>query len=152
MGGPTTSIAGFCSYFFDASRPILLDKLVDRPSATVKELWTQEQLTGARYGATKSLLILTSGQTAGAAEEFVYIMKKLGRAMIVGETTAGTSHPAETFRVGESDIFLTIPTVHSDTTQGPAWEGAGIAAHIPVPADQALDTAKGILNKHHGSK
>nr|AEZ68579.1 RBP3-like protein-2 [Osmerus mordax] len=152
IGGPTTAIAGFCSYFFDADKQVLLDKLYDRPSDTTKELWTLPELTGTRYGTKKSLLILTSGATAGAAEEFVYIMKKHGRAMIVGETTSGSSHPPNTFRVGESDIFLSIPTVHSDTTQGPAWEGAGIAPHIPVPAEAALDTAKGILNKHFGSQ
>lgn len=105
-------------------------------------------MSGTRYGSKKSLIILTSGVTAGAAEEFVYIMKRLGRAMIVGETTAGASHPARTFRVGETDIFLSIPTVHSDTTAGPAWEGVGITPHIPVSADAALGTAKGILNKH----
>ncbi|KAK6301958.1 hypothetical protein J4Q44_G00280110 [Coregonus suidteri] len=148
VGGPTTAIAGFCSYFFDADKQVLLDKLYDRPSGTTKELWSLPELTGARYGTKKSLIILTSGATAGAAEEFVYIMKKHGRAMIVGETTNGASHPPETFRVGESELFLSIPTTHSDTAQGPAWEGAGVTPHIPVPADAALDTAKGILNKH----
>lgn len=68
--------------------------------------------------------------------------------MIVGETTAGSCHPPKSFQVGESDIFLNIPTVHSDATAGPAWEGAGIAPHIPVSADAALGAAKGILNKH----
>lgn len=101
-----------------------------------------------RYGSKKSLIILTSGATAGAAEEFVYIMKKLGRAMIVGETTAGASHPPLIFRVGEADVFLSIPTVHSDTPAGPAWEGAGITPHIPASAEAALGTARGILNKH----
>nr|XP_046224689.1 retinol-binding protein 3-like [Oncorhynchus gorbuscha] len=148
VGGATTAIAGFCSYFFDADKQVLLDKLYDRPSGTTKELWTLPELTGARYGSKKSLVILTSRATAGAAEEFVYIMKKHGRAMIVGETTNGASHPPETFRVGDSDVFLSIPTTHSDTAQGPAWEGAGVTPHIPVPADAALDTAKGILNKH----
>lgn len=105
-------------------------------------------MSGSRYGSKKSLIILTSGATAGAAEEFVYIMKRLGRAMIVGETTAGASHPPRTFRIGETDIFLSIPTVHSDTSTGPAWEGVGITPHIPVSADAALGTAKGILNKH----
>ncbi|KAM7371140.1 hypothetical protein PAMP_010631 [Pampus punctatissimus] len=148
LGGPTTAISGFCSYFFDADKQIVLDKLYDRPSGTTTELRTLSDLTGPRYGSKKSLMILTSRATAGAAEEFVYIMKKLGRAMIIGETTAGGSHPPKTFRVGETDIFLSIPTVHSDTTAGPAWEGAGIAPHIPVAADAALETAKGILNKH----
>ncbi len=92
------------------------------------------------------MIVLTSGATAGAAEEFVFIMKRLGRAMIIGETTHGGCHPPETFSVGE--IFLSIPISHSDTAQGPSWEGAGIAPHIPVPADAALDAAKGMLNKH----
>ncbi|XP_070846367.1 retinol-binding protein 3 isoform X2 [Chaetodon trifascialis] len=148
VGGPTTAISGFCSYFFDANKQIVLDKLYDRPSGTTTELKTLPELTGTRYGSRKSLIILTSGATAGAAEEFVYIMKNLGRAMIVGETTAGASHPPKNFHVGETDIFLSIPTVHSDTSTGPAWEGAGIAPHIPVSADEALVTAKNILNKH----
>ncbi|XP_067285429.1 retinol-binding protein 3-like [Pseudorasbora parva] len=148
VGGPTSSIAGFCSYFFDGDKQIVLDHVYDRPSNTTRDLLTLTQLTGKRYGSKKSLIILTSGVTAGAAEEFVFIMKRLGRAMIIGETTRGGCHPPESFRVGESDIFLSIPINHSDAAQGPSWEGAGIAPHIPVPADAALDTAKSILNKH----
>ncbi|XP_051969245.1 retinol-binding protein 3 [Xyrauchen texanus] len=148
VGGPTTSIAGFCSYFFDDDKQIVLDNLYDRPSNTTRGVLTLTKLTGRRYGSKKSLLILTSGATAGAAEEFVFIMKRLGRAMIIGETTSGGCHPPENFRLGESDTFLSIPISHSDTSHGPSWEGAGISPHIPVPAVAALDTAKGILNKH----
>lgn len=68
--------------------------------------------------------------------------------MIVGETTAGASHPPKNLLVGETDIFLSIPTVHSDTAAGPAWEGVGITPHIPVSAEAALGTAKGIFSKH----
>ncbi|XP_041672225.1 retinol-binding protein 3-like [Cheilinus undulatus] len=148
VGGPTTAISGFCSYFFDADKQIMLDKLYNRQTGTTTELLTLPELTGARYGSKKSLLILTSSVTSGAAEEFVYIMKKLGRAMIVGETTAGDSHPPKVFSVGDTGVFLSIPTIHSDISTGPAWEGTGITPHIPVAADAALGTAKGILNKH----
>uniref|UniRef100_UPI0037E75EEB retinol-binding protein 3 n=1 Tax=Semicossyphus pulcher TaxID=241346 RepID=UPI0037E75EEB len=148
VGGPTTAISGFCSYFFDADKQIVLDKLYDRQTGTTSELLSLPELTGKRYGSKKSLIILTSGVTAGAAEEFVYIMKKLGRAMIVGETTAGDSHPPKIFSVGETGVSLSIPTIHSDTSTGPAWEGTGITPHIPVSADAALGTAKGIFNKH----
>ena len=68
--------------------------------------------------------------------------------MIIGETTAGASHPPKIFQVGESDVFLSIPTVHSDVSAGPAWEGAGVTPHIPASAGAALQMAKGILNKH----
>lgn len=79
-------------------------------------------------------------------------MKKLGRAMIIGENTAGASHPPKVFNVGQSDIFLSIPTVCSDTATGPAWEGTGITPHIPTSSDAALEVAKGILNKHFTSQ
>ncbi|XP_032429380.1 retinol-binding protein 3 [Xiphophorus hellerii] len=152
LGGSTTAIAGFCSYFFDGDKEILLDKLYDRPSGTTTELRTLDELSGVRYGSKKSLIILTSKATAGAAEEFVYIMKKLGRAMVIGETTAGGSHPPKVFPVGESNIFLSIPTVHSETSAGPAWEGVGVTPHIPAAADAALEVAKGIFNKHIGGQ
>ncbi|MCI4383986.1 hypothetical protein PGIGA_G00033070 [Pangasianodon gigas] len=148
IGGSTKPIAGLCSYFFDDDMQIVLDKLYDRSSGTTKVLVTLPELTGRRYGSKKGLLILTSGVTAGAAEEFVYIMKKFGRAMIVGEPTHGSCQPPKTFQVSDSDVFLSIPVTHSDTTQGPAWEGAGIAPHVAVSANEALDVAKGILNKH----
>ncbi|XP_066522740.1 retinol-binding protein 3-like [Hoplias malabaricus] len=147
-GGSINPVAGFSSYFFDADKQVVLDNLYERPSDTVKELVTLQELTGRRYGSKKGVAVLTSGATAGAAEEFVHIMKRLGRAMIVGETTAGSCQPPLPLRVGESDMFLSVPTTHSDTAHGPTWEGAGIAPHIPVPAEAALVTAKGILNKH----
>ncbi|XP_028819799.1 retinol-binding protein 3 [Denticeps clupeoides] len=152
LGGYTTALPGFCSYFFDNDKEIVLDKIYDRPSGTTHELVTLSELTGTRYGGKKGLVILSSGQTAGAAEEFIFIMKRLGRAMIIGETTLGGFQPPKTFRIGESDVYLSVPTAHSDTTMGPGWEGAGIIPHIPVSAEAALNTAKGILNKQFGGQ
>lgn len=86
--------------------------------------------------------------TTGAAEEFVYIMKNLGRATVIGEVTHGGCHPPETFRVADSDVYLSVPVTRSDALQGHSWEGVGISPHIPVSADAALDTAKELLNKH----
>ncbi|MFT7807368.1 retinol-binding protein 3 [Arapaima gigas] len=148
VGGSTSTISGFCSYFFDGEKPILFDTLYTRPTEIITEMWSLPQLTGKRYGQKKSVIILTSGVTAGAAEEFVYIMKKLGRAMIIGEATSGGCHPPEHFHVGDSDIYLSIPVTHSDDTYSPTWEGAGISPHILVPAEAALDTAREMLSKH----
>lgn len=48
VGGPTTAISGFCSYFFDADKQIVLDKLYDRSSGTTMELLTLDELTGMK--------------------------------------------------------------------------------------------------------
>lgn len=52
IGGPTTAISGFCSYFFDADKQIVLDKLYDRSSGTTTELRTLAELTGTSEKAT----------------------------------------------------------------------------------------------------
>lgn len=103
---------------------------------------------GKRYGSKKSLIILTSGVTAGAAEEFVFIMKRLGRAMIVGETTRGGCHPQRPSVWAKAICSCLFPSSTRTLLRVRPGRGAGIAPHIPVPADAALDTAKGMLYKH----
>lgn len=84
---------------------------------------------------------LTSSRTASAAEHLALALKRTGRATLIGETTRGAGHYGAMARFeGGFTAFIPVGrTFDPDTGQG--WEGTGVAPHIAVPAEQALDEA-----------
>jgi C-terminal processing protease CtpA/Prc len=137
-GGSPYTIQIMSSYFLDDYTH--LNSFERRGEDSLQQFWTLRYVPGKKMYDT-DLYILTSSRTFSAAEEFTYNMKNLKRATIVGETTGGGAHPGGDRIV--NDYFLVwVPTGRAiNPISKTNWEGEGIAPHISVPRDQALDKA-----------
>ncbi len=127
------------SYLFDA--PTLLGSYYNRLEDGIKDIYTLESLPGTRFGQQKPVFILTSSNTASAAEAFAFCLQDLKRALIVGEKTVGTAQGARYMAVNDR-FFMTMPIVRPISPVSKRnWEGTGVTPDIQVPEDQALDVA-----------
>ncbi len=106
-----------------------------------KQWWTIPDIDGRRMPDTP-LYILTSYGTGSAAELFAYSLKHLGRAVIVGDTTAGAAHTIHRYEFPDVHITLALPTGTTiSPVTGTDWEGTGVIPEIAVPQEQAFDVA-----------
>lgn len=145
--GDISGIPYIVSYFTQAEPVVHIDSVYDRPSNTTTKLFSLSNLLGERYGITKPLIILTSKNTKGIAEDVAYCLKNLKRATIVGERTAGGSVKLDHFKVGNTDFYITVPTAKSiNPVTGSSWEITGVKPDVEVNAEDALATAIKIVN------
>ena len=90
------------------------------------------------------LYLLTSPRTASAAEALVYTLKNVGRAVVIGETSAGAANPGAEIDAGNGfSVFVATGTPTSPITHR-NWEGSGIAPDVAVPQREALRTAQAL--------
>lgn len=145
--GDISGIPYIVSYFSQEDPLIHIDSVYDRPSNTTTELFTMSTLLGERYGINKPLIILTSKNTKGIAEDVAYCLQNLKRVNIVGEKTAGGSVKLDKIKVGDTDFYITVPTAKSiNPITGSTWEVTGVTPDVEVNAEDALATAIKIIN------
>ncbi len=138
-GGKETMVRLVASHFF--SEPRLLGSFYFTEADSLEQSWTQVHVPGRRLDHA-DLYILTSQQTASAAEAFSYALKHQERARVVGEKTRGAAHWAEDFDFPEIGVRVGIPIARPiNPVTGTNWEGTGVIPDIAVPADDALRTA-----------
>jgi C-terminal processing protease CtpA/Prc len=105
------------------------------------ELPMEKRLTNPR------VFVLIGPQTFSAAEEFTNNMKVHGRAIIVGEPSAGGANPGGPHRIGEK-LSLFIPEGHAiNPIQEGNWEGVGIIPDQVVPAEEALEKTISLIKE-----
>lgn len=138
-GGSPSMIQLISSYFFD--EPVLLNSFYIRKTDSTHQFWTQAHVQGPRM-TDVDLYVLTSSYTFSGAEEFTYNLKNMERATIIGDTTGGGAHPIEIKPFANLNIGMSLPFGRAvNPVTGTNWEGTGIAPHITVPQEQALDVA-----------
>ena len=102
--------------------------------------WTMSSVPGPRRPDVP-VYVLTSRGTVSAGEDFAFVLRNLGRATLVGESTAGAGRNNPTFDAGHGfAASISVSTV-KDPKTGAEWEGMGVKPHIAVPPRTALAVA-----------
>lgn len=141
-GGYLEMAQFLASYFFSSEKDQLLfdynynedGKRIDRGQ------WVLPGLPGKRM-VDKPVYILTGSTSFSSAEWFSYTMKKLGRATLIGERTAGGAHPVARKPVND-DFLVQVPIGQiRDPVDHRDFEGAGVQPDIQSPSIRALALA-----------
>ncbi len=144
-GGAAASVALLVSYFVD--RRTRLNDIWSRDSGHTQQFWTEERLPGKRYGGKRPVVILAGPRTASAGEDFTYTMQALKRATVIGARTWGGAHPVAMYRLS-GHLYAAIPNSRSiSPITHTNWEGTGVTPDIAAPPADALEVAKGLLQR-----
>jgi hypothetical protein len=149
-GGDPKMVALLCSYLFDDMTH--LNDLWTRKTGATQQYWTLPYVPGRRFGGKKPIYVLTSNRTFSGGEEFIYDLKNLQRATIVGETTGGGAHPVSGRRIDEH-FMIGVPFARAiNPVSRTNWEGVGVEPDVKVPAADALATAQKLVAQSLSAK
>lgn len=141
-GGHLEMAQFLASYFFSSEKDqLLFDYYYNEDGKRVERgQWVLPGLPGKRM-VNKPVYILTGSTSFSSAEWFSYAMKKLGRATLIGERTAGGAHPVARKPVND-EFFVQVPIGQiQDPVDHGDFEGTGVQPDIPSPSILALPLA-----------
>lgn len=139
-GGSPRAVDYLLGYFFAKPVEVTGFLLRNKSAVTTKKMYTPVDLGAPRY-LDKPVYLLINQYTISGGEQFVYDLKSLHRATLVGETTAGGANMGGPVRLNDHfSIFIPIGSAHNPYT-GTNWEGVGVTPDIAVSSKAALVTA-----------
>jgi hypothetical protein len=141
-GGHLEMAQFLASYFFSSEKDqLLFDYYYNEDGKRIQRgQWVLPGLPGKRM-VDKPVYILTGSTSFSSAEWFSYAMKKLGRATLIGERTAGGAHPVARKPLND-DFFVQVPIGQiQDPVDHGDFEGTGVQPDIPSPSIRALPLA-----------
>lgn len=139
-GGYPAMVALLTSYLVE--RRTLLHTIRTRDPGHREQSWTLPSVPGPRLAAGTPVYVLTSARTFSGGEEFAYGLQAMGRAVVVGETTAGAANPFTVYDLGPA-VRLHLPDRRLENPRtGTNWQAVGVVPDVPVPAGRAAGTAR----------
>lgn len=141
-GGFDEGVGLILSYFFESNTHILNSKARTAEGMKTEKIYAMQDVLGRRL-LTQRVYVLTSSQTASAAEAIAHVMQYSNRGTIVGESTFGAGYLFDDHLVSEKfKLIAMIPysaAVHPNATTN--WESIGLKPQLETPQGQALETA-----------
>ncbi len=139
-GGSPAMVQLLMTYFLPEGDPLHLVSIYYRSGNVTRQVWSLPYVPAPRY-VGKDVYVLTSDRTWSAAEGFTEHMKRLTKAVIVGETTSGGAHIAQWVNM-HPNLAVKMPIARVfDPVSGTNWEGKGVEPQIAVDEKDALKTA-----------
>ena len=124
-GGNIQSMLDVIAIFFDGGT---IGSQIDRNNSY--PLTVSRDQTDARY-RDATLVVLTSGETASAAEMFAAGMRSLGAVTIIGETTAGNSENLYPYQLADASVLWVAELLFAQT-DGSYIDDVGVIPDIAV--------------------
>jgi len=90
---------------------------------------------------TRPLYVLVSARTGSAAEAFAYTLQQAGRALVVGESSAGAANPGGPIAAGHGfEVFVSTGSPRNPRS-GTNWEGTGVQPDLASAPEEAASVA-----------
>lgn len=92
------------------------------------------------------VFVITSSQTASAAEYFALTIKEMKRGIVLGDTTAGAGNPAIVVIFG--NYFAQIPVCEIVTKDGKSIEGKGVIPNVKLISEHRVEETVDYIKNH----
>ncbi|RUO44473.1 hypothetical protein CWE23_00020 [Idiomarina aquatica] len=137
VGGSPDLVQYMLSYFLPVKTPLWY--VLDSSNEKTAEMAALAGVSHANFRGDLPVWLLTSSQTASAAEIFAGVLQANARAIVVGDTTASAGFYVGVRHITERLAFrisMFKPIITATKTN---WERTGIVPDIQTPAIDALD-------------
>lgn len=139
-GGGSGTMSNWLLSHFVGPDSLLTLRIAERVNRRTIDRYTVADVPGPRI-TEAPVFILTSRATASAAEDIAFVLDNLGRAVIVGDRTAGAGHNNALLGLGHGFLASVSFSRVTDPATGREWERVGVAPDIAAPPAEALEAA-----------